>query len=148
MTPQVRQVLDRGREAGQKSYDIITRFISWILRVVDLILDELYNRLDLWQNKERRISSFKKIRSMVLYTVVVGVIVYVVQHSFGKPPIQFLTVMLLAMLAASFGENVLMAFFEVLARRWGDLPSRLSAHDSGPPEDPRSSTTPPPGESS
>lgn len=148
-------VLEHGKVASRKGYDLVTRSVRWGLGLLDLLVDVIYDRLDLWQNKERRIASFKKIRSTALYSVVVGVIVYVVSHSFGKPPVEFLTIMLLAMLAASFGENVLMAFFEVLARRWGARPSSFESppRPSGDVTIPRGSgevetmgprTTPPP----
>lgn len=127
----------------QKSKDWVTRFVQWFLSVINLFVDWLYDRLDLWQNKQHGIASFKKIRSLILFLAVVFVDIYVVVHS-TVLPVTFLLWTVLAMLAASFGENVLLSFFDVLkAQRLGGDLGTVQLYRS-PGRDPQQGIDPPP----
>lgn len=93
------------------------------LSVVDVLVDYLYDRADLWQNKEHRTADHAKVRSFLLYAIVAGVYLKLaLGMTFGsdteKPfPATYLMYMGWALLALSAGERVLLAFFKMMTPR-------------------------------
>lgn len=98
----------------------LSRFWTWIqgvvrgmLSVLNVLVDYIYDRADLWQNKQHQVADHAKVRSFVLYVMVSVVYGKLSLSTDGKPlsPL-FLSEIGLAMLALSAGERVLLAFFK------------------------------------
>lgn len=102
--------------------------VQGVLSVVDVFVDYLYDRADLWQNKEHQTADHAKVRSFVLYAIVGGVYLKLaLGWTFGsdtaKPfPATYLLYMGWALLALSAGERVLLAFFKMLTPKLPSLP--------------------------
>lgn len=105
------------------------RWSNWNPLVwIDALLDEFWDRADLWKDKENRVSDFQKVRSWFLYNVVGITFGYLVWKC-NKLPVVYIITIPLAMLSLSAGENVFMSFLDAWKERkdvlTGDLEKKI-----------------------
>lgn len=99
----------------------LSRFWTWIqgwvrgiLSVLNVLVDYIYDRADLWQNKQHQVADHAKVRSFFLYASVTVVFLRLAFFADQDKPLSPLLLgqLGLAMLALSAGERVLVSFFK------------------------------------
>jgi len=95
--------------------------VKGVLSVLDVVVDYVYDRADLWQNKAHGIADHAKVRSFLLYSIVGFVyLTLALRVAFGYSALVSTTYLLYmgwALLALSAGERVLLAFFKMMSGR-------------------------------
>lgn len=100
------------------SFPPLRWFMNQVMGAVDIILDEVYDRFDLWSNKTLHIADFSKVRSFMLYMAAIFTIIFVTTYSLihsKSLPIAFLEISIGFLITAAFGERTLIAFIKA----WG-----------------------------
>jgi hypothetical protein len=101
------------------SFKPLRWLLSQVLGAADIILDELYDHMDLWADRDNHIADYGKVRgALVLYGVVCPIMYIVVLQSKSLPT-AFLGTMLMALLAYSLGDRMFSKFLAIWAKKQG-----------------------------